>query len=59
MDNTKAVEMTEETHEGAHVFKVTYFEGGLDVAMFRFATLTAALHSIKQFYADDAPLVES
>lgn len=46
-----SIEMTQEVHEGESVLKVTYFEGGLDVAMFRFATLNTALNSIRQFYA--------
>jgi len=47
----KQVEITEETHEGVPVLKVTFFHNGLDVNMLRFDSLNTLLNSIRQFYA--------
>ena len=49
----RSVEITEETLEGIHLWKVTYFENGLDVAMFRFDNLKTLLSSIRQFFIEE------
>ena len=47
---TRSIELTEETYEGERVIKVTFFEGGMDVAMYRYDTLSTALNAIKQWW---------
>ena len=54
-DNVKQVEITQEVLEGALLWKATFFEGGLDVAMYRYDQRETMLNAIRQFYAE--PLV--
>ena len=48
--SVRSVEITEEILEGALLWKVTYFENGLDVAIVRFDNMKTMLNSIQQFY---------
>ena len=52
---SRSVEMGDDLLEGELLIKVTYFEAGLDVAMFRFDDIETALNSIRQFYATGQP----
>lgn len=51
-DNVKQVEVTQEILKGELLWKVTFFEGGLDVAMYRYDQPETMLNAIRQFYAE-------